>query len=292
MKWLLLVLGWLLPLAAQAAPGVRDDRGLSVRLQRPAQRIISLAPHATELLFAAGGGARLVGTVEWSDWPPAARQVPRIGDSRSVDVERVLALRPDLLLLWDHGGNAALLRRLEDLGIPVFYSSPRTLEDMISSIERLGLLLGTQAQARPVAQGLRQRVQQLRRQYAQRSPVPVFYQVWHQPLMTLGGASMLGDVLQLCGGRSIFPELQAPAPVVEREAVLARNPEAIISSTRGARRDAGLLAWQRWPQLLAVKNANLLALEADHMDRPGPRLLDGAQSLCEQLEQVRGRRRR
>lgn len=287
-RWLFSLL-WLAGVCLQPAAAVSavDDHGRTVQLQRPAQRVISLAPHATELLFAAGGGGRVVGVVEWSDWPPPARALPRVGDNRAVDIERVLALKPDLLVLWDHGGNSALLQRLEQLGVPVFYSTPRTLEQMISSIERLGLLLNTTPLARRNAGQLRQRVQRLRQQHAGARPVSLFYQVWHQPLMTLGGKNLLQDVLQVCGARSIFAHLPAAAPIVDREAVLALNPEVILTGSRGARRDASLLEWRRWPQLRAVRQDNLLALEADHLQRPGPRLVDAAEALCRQLQQVR-----
>ena len=189
---------------AFAAISVTDDAGATVTLQRPAQRIVSLAPHVTELLFAAGGGARIVGTVAYSDYPPPARDIPHVGDNRSLDLERIAALKPDLVVVWRHGNAQKQIDRLRALGIPLFFSEPHRMSDIPRSIETLGTLLDTRASAHDAAQQFRQRVDMLRNRYASRPPVTVFYQVWEQPLMTLNGQHIFSDMLALCGGRNVF----------------------------------------------------------------------------------------
>ena len=283
----------LLSSALMAAPlRVSDDSSAAVVLQRPAQRIISLSPHVTELLYAAGGAGRVVGAVEYSDWPPAARTLPRVGDNRGLDLERIAALKPDLVVTWTHGNSARQLQRLRELGVPLFHSEPRTLEQVASSLERLGVLMGTQKVARPAAQTFRQRVATLQKRYALRPKVRLFYQVWDQPLMTLSGHHLVGDVMRVCGADNPFATLPGLAPVVDREAVIASNPELIVTGSIRGEIPAALLAWKTWPGITAVQRNNLFTLNADHMDRLGPRIIDGAEAFCGLLEQVRARRPR
>ncbi len=275
---------------AHAEVVVRDDTGASVRLPAPAQRIVSLAPHATELLFAAGAGGRLVGAVEYSDYPEAARRVPRVGGYSTPDLERIVALKPDLVLVWQSGNAAATVSRLESLGLKVYQSQPDRLEDIPASIEKLGRLAGAETEARRAAAAFRQRLATLRNQYSARPAVPMFYQAWHQPLLTVGGGQIISDVIRLCGGENIFAGLAAKAPSVSVEAVLAADPEAIVASGMGHDTPIGLDDWRRWTRMRAVARGNLFPISADLMQRPTPRLLDGAEQLCRHLETARGRR--
>lgn len=275
---------------AHAEVVVRDDTGASVRLPAPAQRIVSLAPHATELLFAAGAGGRLVGAVEYSDYPEAARRVPRVGGYSTPDLERIVALKPDLVLVWQSGNAAATVSRLESLGLKVYQSQPDRLEDIPASIEKLGRLAGAETEARRAAAAFRQRLAALRNQYSPRPAVPMFYQAWHQPLLTVGGGQIISDVIRLCGGENIFAGLAAKAPSVSVEAVLAADPEAIVASGMGHDTPIGLDDWRRWTRMRAVARGNLFPISADLMQRPTPRLLDGAEQLCRHLETARGRR--
>ncbi|CAJ0777980.1 Vitamin B12-binding protein [Ralstonia mannitolilytica] len=279
---------------AVAAISVTDDTGAAVTLQRPAQRIVSLAPHATELLFAAGGGARIVGTVTYSDYPPAARDIPRVGDNRSLDLERIAALKPDLVVVWRHGNAQKQLDRLRALGIPLFFSEPHRMADIPRSIEALGTLLDTRASAHDAAQQFRQRVDGLRNRYSGRPPVAVFYQVWEQPLMTLNGQHIFSDMLALCGGRNVFASEPLLVPTVSVEAVIAANPEVLLTASMGAtqgnRPIDTLDGWKRWPQLLAVQRGNLFTINGDLINRFGPRLVEAATQLCEDLEDARTRR--
>lgn len=275
---------------AHAEIVLRDSADATVRLQQPARRIVSLAPHITENLFAAGAGARLVGAVDYSDFPEAANRVPRVGGYSRPDLEAIVALRPDLVLTWQSGNSEAMVAKLKSLGLTVFQSQPDRLEDIPANIEKLGRLAGTEIEANKAAARFRQRLSHLRGQYARRAAVPVFYQAWHQPLLTVGGSQIISDVIRLCGGENIFADLAAKAPSVSVEAVLAADPEAIVASGMGANTPVGLDDWRRWKQLKATARGNLFFVSADLMQRPTARLLDGAEQLCRHLETARGRR--
>ncbi len=277
---------------AHAAPvSAIDDNGDTVTLAAPAQRVVSLAPHITELVYAAGGGAKLVGAVSYSDYPPQAKNVPRVGDNRALDLERIAALKPDLIVVWRHGNAQQQLDRLRELHIPLFFSEPHRLDDVATSLTRLGALLGTDATAQDAARAYRGQIAQLRATYAQRAPVSVFYEVWDQPLMTINGESMISDAIALCGGRNVFAALRPQVPTLATEAVIAANPDAIVTASAGAtapdRPLPALERWRAWPQMKAVAHDNLYAIDGDLLSRAGPRIAQGAQQLCEDLQRAR-----
>lgn len=287
LRSLLLVLALLLPAASPAAIAVTDDNGRLVTLPAPAQRIVSLAPHVTELLFAAGAGERLVAVGSYSDYPPAARTLPQVGSHSSIDYERLLALQPDLVIAWQSGNGGRVIERLRALGLTVFVSEPRRLADIPDSLERLGQLAGSAAQATAAAQAFRERLEQLAWRYSQRPRLRVFYQIWNAPLMTVNGEQLISQVVRLCGGENIFAALPTLAPQVNLEAVLAADPDVIVVSDVGEQPPEWLYDWRRWPHLRAVQRGNLFFVPSDLIQRQGPRILDGAQLLCEQLEQAR-----
>jgi iron complex transport system substrate-binding protein len=290
-----LAAAWALPAhAAASALTVTDDTGASVTLAEPAQRIVSLAPHVTELLYAAGGGARIVGAVTYSDYPPQAQQIPRVGDNKALDLERIVALKPDLIVVWRHGNAQQQIERLRELHIPMFVSEPHRLDDVALTLIKLGQLLGTSPVADAAASAYRQEIARLRVRYATQAPVTVFYQVWDQPLMTLNGTHMISDVIALCGGRNVFGQLEPLVPTVSTEAVLAADPEAIVTATAGATPPTTplpqLATWRAWPKLTAVARNNLFAIDGDLIDRPTPRLALGAAQMCDDLALARSRR--
>lgn len=272
---------------ARAGVTVQDDRGNTVSLARPAERIVSLAPHATELLFAAGAGSRMVGAVDWSDFPPAAREIPRVGSYVQPDLERIVALKPDLVVAWYSGNEPRLVERLRALGYPVYVSEMRALEEVPAGIERLGRLAGTDAAASRAAADFRARRDRLQKSYAAGVPVRVFYQIWDKPLMTINNEHLITRVMELCGGRNVFGDLPTLTPHLDVEGVLVANPQAIVASGMGEARPDWLDHWRRWPDLTAVKNGHLFFVPPDFLQRPTPRILDGAQQMCEALEQVR-----
>ena len=270
---------------------VTDDAGRTVVLVQPARRIVSLAPHITEMLHAAGAGERIVGAVEYSDYPPAARSVARIGSYTRLDIERVLALKPDLAIGWASGNHRADLEKLEQLGIPLYVSEPRRLEDVAGNLERFGELAGSAAVARRAADDFRARRAALHKQYSARPAVRMFYEIWNQPLMTVNGEQVISDVVRLCGGENVFADLKTLAATINVEAVLAADPEAIVASGMDEQRPEWLDDWRRYPMLRAVQRDNLFFIPPDLLQRHTPRLLDGAEQLCRALETARGRRR-
>lgn len=271
-------------LADEAPPAVRDDSGQLLRLPAPARRVVALSPQLVELCFAAGAGPRLVGSVRGADQPAAARALPRVGDAFALNLEALAMLRPDLILAWRWGTPQRQVEALRRLGVPVYWSDTRTLEDIAETVLRIGTLAATQAPARAWAQAYAQRLQALSRQPHPGAPVRVFYQTWQEPLMTIGGSQLIDQAIRLCGGVNVFAGLRAPAPQVSREAVLARDPQLIVAATRQA--DA-LRPWLAFPQVSAVRHHRLVLLDPDTLPRMGSRVLDGVQQLCEAIERTR-----
>lgn len=269
---------------------VLDDVGTTLRLAQPARRIVSLAPHLTETLFAAGAGERIVGSVEYSNYPPAAAKIARVGSYSQIDLERVIALRPDLIIAWQSGNAAAHVDRLRALGFPVYVSQPDRIEEVASEIERLGVLAGSAPVAGRAAASFRRRLAALQKRYSRQPPVPTFYQIWKQPLMTVGRRQIISDVIRLCGGENVFGTLETMAPTVTVEAIIAADPEAIVASGMGEQRPDWLDDWQQWTAITAVARGNLFFVPPDLIQRHTPRLLDGAELLCQHLETARGRR--
>jgi iron complex transport system substrate-binding protein len=286
--WLLMCM-MMTAVPVHAAISVRDDAGNLVVLPKPAQRVISMAPHATELLFAAGGGDRIVGAVDYSDYPEAAKRIPRVGDNHQVDMEKIVAMHPDLIVVWPHISSERQIERLRELGTPFFYSEPHKLQDIPDSIVRLGQLLGTEQAARQSASELRQKLAALEARYAHRPTVRLFYQVWDKPLYTLNGQHIVSDAIRLCGGENIFADLKIAAPAVSIEAVLQEDPEAIFATAeRGP--GGGIGMWKPYTTMTAVRRGNLMTIDGSLLNRAGPRMIAGTAALCEKLEQVRSHR--
>jgi iron complex transport system substrate-binding protein len=278
--------------AVQAEVVVQDDTGATVRLAQPARRIVSLAPHVTETLYAAGAGERLVGVVEYSNFPAAAAKLPRIGGYAQLDLEAIAALKPDLAVGWATGNSGVHIDKLRAMGIPVYLAQPERIDDVAGNLERYGELAGTQATARAAAADFRNRLQDLRNRYSGRPRVRTFYQIWKQPLMTVGGGQVISDAIRLCGGENVFAALKPLAPTVSVEAVLAADPEAIVASGMDEARPEWLDDWRQWKTMTAVKRDNLFFIPPDLIQRHTPRLVDGAARLCAHLETARGRRPR
>jgi iron complex transport system substrate-binding protein len=272
---------------AHAGVPVTDDAGNRVVLPRPAARIVSLAPHITELLFAAGAGDQVIAAVEYSNYPEAANRLPRIGSHAAFDLERIVALKPDLAIAWGSGNPPGQVAQLRRLGIPVFINEPRRLEDIPFTLRRLGQLAGTADIAAQAAGNFERRQSKLAASHAGKRPVTVFYEIWNQPLMTIGGTHIISAVMALCGGRNVFTGLAQPAASIELEAVLRADPEAIVASGMDEARPDWLDDWRRWPQLAAVKNGHLFFVPPDLLQRHTPRILDGAAQLCAALDVVR-----
>lgn len=277
------------PAATPAGTGIhtQDDKGRPVSLAAPARRAITLAPHATELVYAAGAGDYLAATIRGSDYPPAARQVLVIGDGTQPDAERVAAVRPDLLIAWQPTAAQPVVRVMDKLGVPVFYSDPLTLAAIPDAVERMGVLFGTQAQAQPAAAQLRERLAALAARYAGRRPVRVFIQAGLDPIYTLNDSSIVSDALRICGGVNVFGQAPIVAPQVSLEGVLAARPEAVLAGVSRPEDTArNLAAWQALG-LPAARLGHVYGVDADALYRPGPRLIDAAEAICADLDRLR-----
>jgi len=283
----LLLCGWLG--LVHAGVTVTDDTGAALTLARPAQRIVSLAPHLTELLYAAGAGGQVVAAVEYSNFPEAAKALPRIGSYAAFDLERIAALKPDLAVAWGSGNPPGQVAQLRRLGIPVFISEPQRLEEIAPNLERLGRLAGTDAVAQAAARAFESRRTALAARAAGRREVTVFYEIWNQPLMTVGGSHLISAAMALCGGRNVFAAVTQPAATIGLEAVLRADPEVIVASGMDEARPEWLDDWRRWTQLAAVQRGNLFFVPPDLLQRHTPRILDGAAQLCDALDTARQR---
>lgn len=266
---------------------VSDARGHKLILAQPAQRIVSLAPHATEMLFAAGAGKQVVGVVKYSDYPEQARSLPLVGGYSRLDVEAILALKPDLIVAWHSGNKGDAVKQLAAFGIPVYYTEPRQLVAIATDIRNLGLLAGKTKVANAEAERLLTEIAQLRKQYQGRQRISVFYQIWDRPMMTINGEHLINEVIELCGGQNVFADSSMLIPKVGVEPVLQARPEAIIASGMATERPEWLDGWRKWPDLPAVKTGALFSLQPAIIQRHGPRILIGARQMCQQLDSVR-----
>lgn len=276
--------------ASAAGLTVTDDAGRKLTLPRIPQTIVSIAPGATEMLFAAGAGSRVIATVEFSDEPPAAKQVPRIGDSNAIDMERVVALQPDVVVVWEGGSNIGQVAQLERLGIPLYREKVSRLADLAPSLRRLGTLAGTRTVAEAAARDVELRLAALAKRFGGRAPITVLLQVWNRPVYTVGGTQMITDSLQLCGAKNIFADLKTQGPAVDIEAVIARNPEIIVAVAPPGLAKDWLEEWKRFASLRAVRNGALIPFEDSRLSRLGPSAVGGTEALCQAIDAKRPRR--
>ncbi|MEP7061076.1 MAG: cobalamin-binding protein [Betaproteobacteria bacterium] len=282
-RWMLLVvlqLGAGLPVRADVV--AIDDAGVRVALAQPARRIVALAPHVTELLFAAGAGAYVVGVVAGSDFPPQAPGIAIVGDANAVDLERIVALKPDLVVTWPYT-TSAQLAAIGQRGIAVFTSNARTIDAIAGDVERLGDLAGTRDVALRAAAAFRADIAASRRGTPGEVPLRVFYEIWGEPIFTVGGAHLISEAITLCGGENVFAALSVAAPVVSKEAVIAARPQVIVAGADDAKRPAWLDAWRRWPEIPAVRDDRLRVVDANLLHRAGPRFARGVAQLCAAL---------
>jgi len=275
------------PVSAKPAPlTFVDDTGQRVTLPKPPLRIVSLAPSATEMLFAAGAGDRLVATVQFSDEPPAAKQVPRIGDVTAIDMERLVALHPDVVVVWPGGSNPAQIEKMIQSGIPIYRQQVNRLADLPASVRRLGALAATAAVAERAARALEEQLQQIAREYGGGKHPTVLLEVWNRPIYTVGGTQLMSDALTLCGARNVFGELKGLSPVIDTEAVIARNPDIIVAAAPPSEGAAWLEEWRRFSSLNAVRHGRLIAFEDQALSRMGPSVLRATEGLCKALAAV------
>lgn len=276
----------LVNIATSASFKVIDDDGHAVVFNKPAVRIISLSPHATELLFAAGATNQVVATVSYSDYPPQAKNIIRIGSYKKIDLESVVKINPDLIIAWNSGGNQQQIEDLKKLGYKVYFSEPRSFEDVATNIKNMGKILGTSEVSETNAGMYLKELVRLKKKYNKLKKVDVFYQVWNKPLMTINNGHLISNVIEFCGGHNVFGEATIRAPKVGIESVIKKNPQAIIIGMSENRKD-WVEPWFQWQSINAVKNKHVYSVNADLIVRQGPRILQGAKLVCEMLEKVR-----
>ncbi len=264
-----------------------DDEGTELVFDQPALRVVSLAPHLTENLFSAGAGSQVVGVVSYSDFPEEAKAIASVGNYRAFSLEAILALDPDLIVAWKSGNGDAKIAQLKSLGLKVFVGEPREIEDIASSIARLGLATGHEQEARQAGEAFLATLAQLRREYSSEPEVGVFYQVWNAPLQTLNGEHLISDVIRMCGGRNVFSDALTLAPHVSVEGVVAADPEVIVVSGMGENRPEWLEDWRSWTDIRAVRNQQLYFINPNHLVRHSSRILLGAKKMCEYLKRAR-----
>lgn len=262
-----------------------DDAGVTLHFERPAQRIISLSPHLTEMLYAIGAGELLAGVVRGSDFPAEAAALPQMGDSSGLDFERIVHARADAVVVWGSGNRSVDIERLRTLGQSVLVLEPRRLQDIPRHLLLLGALTGRDEYARAEARQFEKRLAALQQRYADRAVMRVLFEIWHRPLLTVNGDHIISKVLELCGAQNIFARLPRLAGEISLEQVLLSNPDAIVVGSEAA--DAGVANWLAFPYLKAVRAGNVFTVSADEITRQTPRLLDAAEKLCRGLEQAR-----
>ncbi len=271
-------------ISASVPLSLTDDRGHHTHLERPARRIISLSPSITELVYAAGAGDKLVGVSSRSDYPVSTRAIPEIGGVSGLDLERLVMLKPDLVIAWG-SGNGADIDRLEKLGLPVFVTEAARLEDIPRLLRLIGQLAATPVQAESAALSFETELQLIKQSYVGRQRVSVFLLIWNQPLMTVNGNHIISDIINRCGGVNIFAAASILAPVISAESLLQANPQVIIS---GVLPENGMGAfWERFPQMQAVRNKHLFFIHPDLLHRQTPRILQAVKDVCLQLDQAR-----
>jgi iron complex transport system substrate-binding protein len=273
--------------AAQAEVRVTDDLGHSVVLAAPAKRVVSLGPHLTELVYAAGGGDAMVGAIRYSDFPAAARALPVVGDAHAIDFERIAQLKPDLVLVWGSGLNERHKARLRSLGLAVYESEIRRAQGVPDTLRRLGTLLGNADIAGAAAHRFESQWQGLVDRYRGRTPVRVFWQLWDQPLMTVNREHIISEALRTCGGVNVFADLPLLTPTVSWEAAVAADPQLIATAAGRDEAARGFASWRRLANASAARRRHFASIDADLIGRMGPRFVDGASQLCEAIDRAR-----
>lgn len=265
---------------------VIDDAGIQIQLYKPAQRIVSLSPHITELLYAVGAGKTIIAAVDYSNYPLAAKKLPRVGSGYQLDLEAILGLKPDLVVGWQSGNSPAQLDKLKKLGLTVYLSEPKTLQGIAKNLQDLGELSGNKKEARQQVDIFLNGLLELKQLNKKNKKIRVFYQVWEKPLFTVNDKHLISQIISLCGGENIFNGLSALSPQIDIEAVIARNPQIIVAGADKIREN-WLNNWKKWASIDAVKNNQLYGIDADLIVRHTPRILQGARTMCESIDKAR-----
>ncbi len=272
---------WTAAVVSAHALEVTDDRGVTIVLERPASRIVTLAPHLAEIAFAAGAGASLVGVSSFSNHPREARLLPVVASNSSIDLERLIALKPQLVLAWQSGNSPLQVARLEQLGYRVIVSEVRRLADIPRIIRLVGTIAGREAVADARAGRFERAIEDLRRQRANEPGVPVFVEIWHRPMLTVNGGHLISDAIRVCGGRNVFADAKVLVPLVSREQLLGARPQAIITGGFGSEK---LQDWSSLKSVPAIRRGRIYVIDSELLQGQGPRVIEGIRAVCRQLE--------
>lgn len=264
-----------------------DDEGIEHTFDQPLQRIVSLMPHATELLFEVGAGDHVVGAVQYSDYPEAAKKIPRVGGYSALNIEAIVALKPDLLIAWPEGNRNRELDRLKALGLPILVSDPREFKDIANALFIYGKITDNNEQAAKAIETFNKKLTYLRNTYSEQEKVSVFYQVWNAPLMTQNGNTFISRAIEVCGGINIFSDLPMTNPQVSIESILIQDPQVIVASGMGQARPEWLDDWRQYKTLQAVEANQLYHIAPELFQRPTVRFLLGTEQLCEAMQKAR-----
>jgi iron complex transport system substrate-binding protein len=272
---------------AGAQINVIDSENRTVTLEQPTSRIISLAPYITELLFELGAQNRLIATSEYSDYPPEAINIERIGGYNSVNLERIVALAPDLIIFWGAGNSRSSLNRLLELGYTVYIDDPRKLADIPHAMQNFAVLAGVPEAGEQQADVFNQRLESLQPSIEPGGDlVDVFYQVWDGPLQTLNGEHIVSEIIEFCGGRNIFADEPVIAPVVNLESIIQRNPSVIILGADDATQAVWRKEWGKFTSLKALSNDQVYSILPDYLQRQTSRILEGVGQICNILREA------
>lgn len=269
---------------AQAMP---EPQPANAQTGQAQMRIIALSPHSVEMLYEIGAGDRIIGTLEYADYPEQALTIPRIGNFSGIQIEKVVELQPDLIIAWKSGNKSDDLDKLESLGFRIFYSHPEDIKGISDELIRLGDITGMQENARLAADKLTLSYQQLRQHYQDKEKISVFYQLWHDPLRTVGSDNWNQSLIEDCNGQNLFQDTDNEYPLVSLEQVLLRDPQVIIIPHHSGDVGAKTGMWQNWPQLQAVSKQRIFTIDGDLLHRFGPRAIEGLEALCQAIDSAR-----
>ncbi|MGX5174795.1 cobalamin-binding protein [Aliikangiella sp. IMCC44653] len=255
--------------------------------QTAVKKIVALSPSSVEMLFYIGLGDSIVATVEHADFPAAAKKIPRIGNYTGIQIERVVALQPDLIIAWKGGNKASDLKKLESLGFKMFYTNPTSINQVVVEMQRLAKTLGTATYSSKMIETFSKKYQTVVKQYATKKTVRTFYQLWHEPLRTVGADSWVESLIKDCNGENVFSDSEVSYPLVSMESVLHKNPQVVIIPNHSGSDQSNLAIWNQWKAIEAVKESRIFELDGAKILRAGPRAIDGLVELCETIDSAR-----
>jgi vitamin B12 transport system substrate-binding protein len=255
--------------------------------EEPKQRIVALAPHIVEMLFDIGAGKKIVGTVSYADYPKSALDIPRVGSYHGMQIEKLLALNPDLVIVWKSGNSQSDIDKMHRLGLNVVFSNPKDIDDVATELRYFGKLTGHKEQAETVALAYEQRIQKLRLENINKHPITVFYQLWSEPMMTINGTTWINQLIEVCQGVNVFKSNATPYPKISTENVIVAQPHLMILPDENSDKPQPIINWQKWPEIPAVKNNKFIHVDADLLHRFSTRMLSGVEDMCEKIDQQR-----